>query len=94
MTEEIRQQYQKLQLAIEMFGPALNVTTQLLDLEQFENAARPYANGTMGIIALQFMGVQDLKTTEKNLTKAIEISRTIRQLLSLINIPAPEAEQT
>lgn len=92
MTPEIHKKYKNLQIIIDMIGPIL-AAIQPDELEKFEREAAPYADGTMSIIAAQFMGVQDLRTSEDNLKNAIEISRAFRHLRRLVLIE-PKKELT
>lgn len=83
MTPKIHEEYQRLKIFTDMMIPVL-LMIDAAALEKFENDARVWANGTMSPIAAHSMSIQDMMTSEKNLKHAIEVSRCLRQLKSLL----------
>lgn len=83
MTPEIHANFKTLKMISDMLIPALEVA-KVFDLKRIEEEMRPWANGTLGIIAMQSMGIRDLQLSEKNLTHAIEVSKAIRHLSDLL----------
>ncbi len=83
MTPEIHNQYNKLKIYTDMLVGILLVADQK-ELEKMADDFRPWANGTLGIIAMQNMGIQDLHKSEENLSKAIKIIDAILNLKKLI----------
>jgi hypothetical protein len=69
MTPEIHDQYERLKVLTDMMVPTLALADfEAFDLEKMRNDFRPWANGTLGIIAALDMGVKDLRKSEENLT--------------------------
>jgi hypothetical protein len=85
MTPLIHSQYEKLKMLCDMLSPTLFVFPND-ELEKMVEDFRPWANGTLGIIAMQKMGVEDLQKSEENLSNAIKIAENILALKKLLNI--------
>jgi hypothetical protein len=83
MPPQIKAIYDQLRVVADMNAPILLLLEDSV-LEEFEEKARPFANGTMAPIAAHFMSILDARKSEDNLLHDIEISRTIHQLKSLI----------
>lgn len=83
MTPEIHLQYKKLKAIVDMLSPLLYLYPTE-ELEKMADDFRPWANGTLGIIAMQNMGIQDLHKSEENLSNAIKIIDAILNLKKLI----------
>lgn len=79
MTPEIKEKYDRVRAVCHSLACGLSLMTQE-ELEEFIKEAYPFADGTMAPIAAQFMGVQDLRETEKNLEKAIRVAKLLIQL--------------
>ena len=83
MTPEIHFQYDKLKTLVDIIYPLLLLYPSE-ELEKMADDFRPWANGTLGIIAMQNMGIQDLHKSEENLSNAIKTIDAILNLKKLI----------
>lgn len=83
MTPEIHKKYNDLKTLTDMLVPTLALV-DLMGLADFEEKARPFADGTMGIIAAHSMSLNDLKKTEDNLTHAMQVCRHLLALKKLL----------
>ncbi len=89
MTPEIHKKYDALKLVTEMLIPTLMVFEKL-DLDNFPDEARHFADGTMSAILPHFMSIQDMNTSQKNLSHAIEVAKTLSRLKKLLVHVQPE----
>ena len=91
MTPEIKEAYEELKMITDTVAGFLVMVDDGF-LSNFEEKARPFANGTMAPIAAHYMSLMDLQKTEENLTHAIEVSKTLRKLRGLLIRDEKEGE--